>query len=107
MEGPGRDDFASSTGQLYHLTPHSADHRQLIAIRLAQVSPLKSCGATFESFSLLFDADKSAGLLGQGTYELANDGIGVHPIFITPVLHAAGQADKHYYEAVFTRRKVG
>jgi len=71
------------------------------------VSPLKSCGATFESFSLLFDADKSAGLLGQGTYELANDGIGVHPIFITPVLHAAGQADKHYYEAVFTRRKVG
>lgn len=100
MEGPSRDDFASSTGQLYHLVP------QLIAIRLAQVSPLKSCGATFESFSLLFDADKSAGLLGQGTYELANDGIGVHPIFITPVLHAAGQADKHYYEAVFTRRKV-
>lgn len=100
MEGPSHDDFARSTGQLYHLVP------QLIAIRLAQVSPLKSCGATFESFSLLFDADKSAGLLGQGTYELANDGIGVHPIFITPVLHAAGQADKHYYEAVFTRRKV-
>lgn len=105
MEGPSRDDFASSTGQLYHLAPNTADHRQLIAIRLAQVSPLKSCGATFESFSLLFDADKSAGLLGQGTYELANDGIGVHPIFITPVMHAGGQVDRNYYEAVFTRRK--
>ncbi len=105
MDGPSRDDFVRSTGQLYRPLAQPLTS-SAFSLRLAQVSPLKSCGAQFESLSLLFTAERSAGLLAQGTYEWENDCVGVQPIFIAPVTVADGEAGQQYYEAVFTRRRL-
>lgn len=99
MDAIAHDHFVASAGQVYRITsPVSFD------IRLAQVSPVRKCGPLFESFSLLFNAERGAGILQQGTYEVSNETVGAGSLFVTPVQHSAGEPDRQYYEAVFTRR---
>ncbi len=99
MDAIAHDHFVATAGQIYRVTaPVRFD------IRLEKVSPVRKCGPLFESFSLLFDAERSAGILQQGTYDVCNDTVGSGRLFFTPVQHSTGEPDRQYYEAVFTRR---
>jgi len=70
------------------------------ALRLREVSELAVQG-DYAGYSLVFSGP-SDHPLGQGTYELAHETLGVQSLFLVPLGPAGDGFD---YEAVFTHRR--
>jgi hypothetical protein len=73
-----------------------------LSVELVEISPIKSVGDEYKSFSLLFQAPKDKCLLGQGTWTLTNEQQESVNIFLVPV---AEVENNYQYESVFSFRE--
>ncbi|MGF1728815.1 DUF6916 family protein [Photobacterium kasasachensis] len=75
-----------------------------LPLTLVEVSEKRDIGNDMESFSLLFQAPKSVGCLGQGTWAMENTkNSDLISLFIVPV----GEDEEYFkYEAIISCKKL-
>ena len=78
---PGFEEFAAQLDSDFVASVHDGDD---IRFRLVEAKDLFS-DERFQSFSLLFRAPLDS-RAEQGTFALENEGVGVHDLFLVPVM---------------------